>query len=643
MLPGRQIETRTAAAPSCLLPACVALLVTLVAAQSPDEALLEAERHRRDGDSGAALSVLDSAASEFPDQPLIHFNRGALLAEHGRYEEAEAALMAGLALEPGNPEARLTLAKVLVQSHRHEEALAHVDQYAAAVGEPSQGFDVHYVRGLALRRLDRLAESERELRSATAVNPGHADALFNLGAVLDQRGSHGEAEDYLRKAAGLQPGNADFRYRLASVLKKNGKSGEAAAQLDLFRDLRERTQRERRASVLMRRAEASLQAGDPVAAKELYQQAIRLDPQHAEAHLNLGVAYERLGRGALAEAMFRKALEIRRDYSDAHLNLGLKLAEKAQFAAALESVREAVRLAPANLAARKALAMVLTRLKRPQEAVPHFELLVRRDPASVEARLDLGIALAEAGKRERALAAFDEAARLDPRSFRPHYNRGRALHDLGRTREARQALDTAIGLNSQYAPALHLLGTIERAAGQPVRAVELLLRAAQLDGSNALLHHDLGLAADQAGRPGEAIRHWETALAIDPSHREAMYSLAQALQGVDPDRAQRYRERFAALTAERQDTDRAGTLWNFALAEASRERWASAFELFQQALEACGNCPARGQIHKNFGLVYGHSGDFTSALDELLKARRLLPDDRDVDTALEIVRSKAGR
>ncbi|MDE0124718.1 MAG: tetratricopeptide repeat protein [Bryobacterales bacterium] len=643
MLPGRQIETRTAAAASCLLPACVALFVTLVAAQSPDEALLEAERHRRDGDFGAALSVLDSAASEFPDQPLIHFNRGALLAERGRYEEAEAALMAGLALEPRNPDARLTLAKVLVQSHRHEEALAHVDQYAAAVGEPSQGFDVHYVRGLALRRLDRLAESERELRRATALNPGHADALFNLGAVLDQQGSHGEAEDYLRKAAGLQPGNADFRYRLAGVLKKNGKVGAAAAQLDLFRDLRERTQRERRASVLMRRAEASLQAGDPVAAKELYQQAIRLDPRHAEAHLNLGVAYERLGRGALAEAMFRKALEIRRDYSDAHLNLGLKLAEKAQFASALESVREAVRLAPTNPGARKALAMVLTRLKRPQEAVPHFELLVQRDPASVEARIDLGIALAEAGQRERALAAFDEAVGLGPKSFRPHYNRGRALNDLGRTREARQALETAIGLNSQFAPALHLLGTIERAAGQPERAVELLLRAAQLDGSNALLRHDLGLAADQAGRAGEAIRHWEAALAIDPSHREAMYSLAQALQGVDEERARRYREGFAALTAERHDTDRAGTLWNFALAEANRERWESAFQLFRRALDACGHCPARGQIHKNFGLVYGHSGDFASALDELLKARRLLPDDRDVETALETVRSKAAR
>ena len=644
MLPRRQVGNQTAAAWAVRRPlAIVLLLVSPIAAQSPDEALLEAERFRRDGDPGAALAVLDGAAARFPDQSLIHFNRGALLAEQHRYEEAEAALMAGLALEPQNPEARLTLAKVLVQSHRYEEALAHVNQYAATVGELSQGFHGHYVRGLALRRLDRLAESERELRRATAVDPGHADALFNLGAVLDQQGSHGEAEDYLRKAAGLQPGNADFRYRLASVLKKNGKSGEAALQLDRFRDLRERTQKERRASVLMRRAEASLQAGDPVEAKKLYQQAIRLNPQHAEAHLNLGVAYERLGQGALAEAMFRKALQIRRDYSDAHLNLGLKLAEKARFAQALESVREAVRLAPANPAARKALAMVLTRLKRPLEAVPHFELLVQRDPASAEARLDLGIALAEAGKRERALAAFDEAVRLEPRSFRPHYNRGRALNDLGRTPEARQALGTAIGLNPEHAPALHLLGTIERAAGEPERALELLLRAAQLDGSNPLVHHDLGLAADQAGRPQEAVSRWETALAIDPSQREAMYSLAQALQRVDPDRARRYRERFAALTAEEQDTDRAGTLWNFALAEANRERWKSAFELFRQALDACGTCPARGQIHKNFGLVYGHSGDFTSALDELLKARRLLPDDREVVTALEIVRSKATR
>ena len=47
-----------------------------------------------------------------------------------------------------------------------------------------------------------------------------------------------------------------------------------------------------------------------------------------------------------------------------------------------------------------------------------------------------------------------------------------------------------------------------------------------------------------------------------------------------------------------------------------------AFDLFRQALEVCGDCPARGQIHKNFGLVYGHSGDFPNAERELMKAQR---------------------
>ena len=92
------------------------------------------------------------------------------------------------------------------------------------------------------------------------------------------------------------------------------------------------------------------------------------------------------------------------------------------------------------------------------------------------------------------------------------------------------------------------------------------------------------------------------------------------------------------MKAEEQDTDRAGTLWNFALAEAKNKRWAKAFDLFRQALDVCGTCPARAQIHKNLGLVYGHSGDFRNAERELLEAHRLLPDDAEIREALRVVR-----
>ena len=564
-----------------------------------------------------------------------------MLGEQNRYEEAAEALRTGLALDPTNSDARLTLAKVLVRSLRFEEALVQVDRYASLVGELLQGFDGHYVRGLALRRLDRPREAERELRRAVDIDPGHADALFNLGAVLDQLGSDEDAEDYLRKAAALQPANPDIRYRLAKVLVKVGNSEAGNAELAMFQELRQRTQQESRLSVLMRQAEQSLRSGNPGKARDLYQQVIRQDARHADAHANLGVAYEQLGRGDLAEAMFRKALDLRPDYADAHLNLGLKQAEKGQFSGALRSIAEAVRLAPDHMGARKGLAMVLTRLNRPLEAVPHFERIVQQDPSSAEARLDLGIALAEGGNPEAALDAFDGAAQLAPESFRPHYNRGRALNDLGRTLEAREALEQSIRRNGRHAPALQLLGTIERTAGNDERAIELLRLAAEQDPRNPLAHYDLGLAISQAGRTEDAVRHWEMALSLDPRHNETIYNLAQALHSVDPERAQEYRERFAALKAEQQDTDRAGTLWNFALAEANRERWDKAFELFRKALEACGGCPAKGEIHKNFGLVYGHSGDYASAARELLEALELLPDDEEIKQALKVVQSSA--
>lgn len=607
-------------------------------AQGPEEALAEAARQRAAGNPVAALAVLDEALAGYPANPLLHFNRAVALVDEKRYDEAIAALRRGLALDATHAEARLTLAKVLVTSHQYDSALAEIDAYADLAGAAAQSFDELYVRGLALRHLNRTEESESALRAALAVDPGHADALFNLGAVLARRGVPDEAVAYLRKAAGLDPSKADVRYQLSQALRRVGDTAGAQKELDEFRRLRAGQQQAAQVSNLMQRAERSMLLGRADKARELYQQVIRQDSNNIAAHLNLGLAYEQLGRGPLAEAMFRKVLELQPDHADAHLNLGLKLAASGRFEVALASMTEALRLAPDDLRARQGLAMVLTRLDRPLDAVPHFEAIVRLDPDSSEARLNLGIALAEGGRQEDALGAFRVAVRLAPETSRPHYNVGRVLHDMGRTAEARQALEQALRVGRSFPPALHLLGQIERAAGNDDRAVELLRSATVADSENSLVHYDLGLALAQSGSPELAVPHFERALELDPRHKESLYNLAQAVQSVDPEKAREYRERFAALKAEEQDTDRAGTLWNFALAEAQKERWAEAFGLFEQALSACGQCPARGQIHKNFGLTYGHAGELEGAERELLQALKLLPDDPEVRQALRIVR-----
>jgi tetratricopeptide (TPR) repeat protein len=52
-----------------------------------------------------------------------------------------------------------------------------------------------------------------------------------------------------------------------------------------------------------------------------YEQALRIQPDYAEAHNNLGVALLQLGRSQEAIAHFEQALRIKPDFAEAKTNL----------------------------------------------------------------------------------------------------------------------------------------------------------------------------------------------------------------------------------------------------------------------------------------------------------------------------------
>ena len=56
---------------------------------------------------------------------------------------------------------------------------------------------------------------------------------------------------------------------------------------------------------------------------EAYKQAIRINPDDAEAHYNLGVVYANLGMYKEAIESYKQAIRIDPDYVDAHYYLGL--------------------------------------------------------------------------------------------------------------------------------------------------------------------------------------------------------------------------------------------------------------------------------------------------------------------------------
>ena len=68
---------------------------------------------------------------------------------------------------------------------------------------------------------------------------------------------------------------------------------------------------------------ACIESGQYDKAIEPLRKAIKLKPDYAEAHNNLGVVYHKLKLYEQAIDSYKEAIKIKPDFADAHLNIGL--------------------------------------------------------------------------------------------------------------------------------------------------------------------------------------------------------------------------------------------------------------------------------------------------------------------------------
>jgi len=114
-------------------------------------------------------------------------------------------------------------------------------------------------------------------------------------------------------------------------------------------------------SVLNTRGLAFLMKSDFEHAIQDFDQAVRLAPDDAEAHDNLGVALMGKGDADGAIKEYQEALHIRPDYAEAHYNLGNVLELKGNLDAAIQQYREALRIKSDYAAAHDSLVLPLWR------------------------------------------------------------------------------------------------------------------------------------------------------------------------------------------------------------------------------------------------------------------------------------------
>ena len=382
--------------------------------------------------------------------------------------------------------------------------------------------------------------------------------------------------------------------------------------------------------------------GDPKCALAAFEEAVQLEPLSAQTHHNLASALGNLGivranQGDTEEAekLFRRAIKNDPEYEQGHLNLGLILAKKQKFTEAEAETDRALKLAPDDAAALAAAGRVKARLGKSVEAVALARRAVSLAPQSAVAHLDLGMVLAESYDLVGALAESDEAVRLAPGSAFAHLNRGRVLFDLGRNAEAQPELESASRIAPPMPEPYYFLAVIEKQAGHYEHAAALLQTVVKLQPRNATAWHMLGQSLEYESQTQAAIAAWRQAVAIEPDYSQALWSLARAVKPTDPREAARLMSRYNEVQRKSHIVDQAGMLGNDALAAGTAHDWPEAISRFRKAIEVCGDCSIKADLHKKLGLTDCQMGDIDNGEKELRLAQALKPGDPDVKRALE--------
>jgi tetratricopeptide (TPR) repeat protein len=155
------------------------------------------------------------------------------------------------------------------------------------------------------------------------------------------------------------------------------------------------------------KATQALASQDFERAVRLYEQAIALNPSHAEAHYKRGNALRMLGRVAEAVASYDQAIELQPDYAYAYCNRGVLQHGLGLLDEALSSYDKAITLTPDDAVARCNRALLLQDFSRWDDALADYDAAIKINPEYADAQYNRSLTALYVGDFETGWDAFE--------------------------------------------------------------------------------------------------------------------------------------------------------------------------------------------------------------------------------------------
>ncbi len=352
------------------------------------------------------------------------------------------------------------------------------------------------------------------------------------------------------------------------------------------------------------------------------------------AHYEAARAAQKAGNLEKAAAEYREVVRLAPEIAEAHFNLGLLCYTQGRIEESVRELEQAERLSPGLRGADLYLGIGYARLNQPRRAVPLLEKAVAQGPRSKEARSWLATALWDAGRRQQAVVELERAAVVFPGDLDVLFLLGESYR-----KAASAMLDELIAsapesslVQQVYAETYAGQGRWDRAAKHYRRLLE---KAPAYEGARA------GLAAAQLGetKPAapELARFLATLPAAPATPARALYANGDYAGAVRLLRQIAGRDRSATYLLARcyerlavSELDRILTVdANSYRAHQLRAQIAEAQGRQEQALEEYRAVeamrPAQAGLHYSIGHLLFMSGRREEALVEIEKELKLNP------------------
>ncbi len=272
---------------------------------------------------------------------IFHSLRGSDEAAPEVAQEGAPDAPAGEDAPPAAPPARgksaLDLAREAVFNREYEAA---VEPARKAVEEDPASAEAHYRLGQSLLKTDKIGEAEPALKKAHELDPSQMGLNFELGMLFIRKERPMQAIPYFEAENASTPGDPSILQNLGKLYSDTGQHDKAIAVFEQLVGLEPD-----RVEFYGSLAAAYGKAGNPEKERETYERMGAADPS-GMAFYNLGTLMFNNSEMESAAAAYEKAIEQAPDHALAHLQLGLTYVNLARFKDAARELETFLKLDP---------------------------------------------------------------------------------------------------------------------------------------------------------------------------------------------------------------------------------------------------------------------------------------------------------